>query len=579
MVTRMDYRGKADRISFFEGSYPKYTDNELDKIISKIITEKGLKSSLAELRGRLLEDDIHFENVHFERNVHFEGFSFPDHCVSFKGSQFDKSAKFQYVKFFGGVSFENTIFGNGLNLANVQAETGNIGIIQSTIMGRLDLHILRLEEGSCVIKSLIAHDKVALSNIECVDFQFDNCEFKGAEGHRNLSVQNVSTSALWKISQCQNIDEIQIEAPRTQNRAAYHEGDIVLSHIKCNNITFSKVSAQSGRQLIKDVTANNLSIAGDYKRPHFTFLDVNIRNELSIRESGTYDFLSEKNHSIGNRVANLSLISDGKDRDILHELILKGSGYEVGKFSVEGTFQASWIFDESFKITGDTIIRGCHFNNKSNIEFKKTYFGGKVNFRNTKFDSSLRFDGVTFANYAPDFRGASLHQATEWSGNILWPTPTPDNAEQLAYCYERLKQEMESLKKHDAEQDFFRKELRAKRELLSKTSAKYWLNKCYETFGEYGYGVHTPFAWWVACSSLFFATYSAALSGSVQNAFYFSLTNALPLIPMSKLAANTLEATLSHHQWLILPAVLQGLFSIILLFLIGLGLRNRFRIK
>jgi hypothetical protein len=57
-----------------------------------------------------------------------------------------------------------------------------------------------------------------------------------------------------------------------------------------------------------------------------------------------------------------------------------------------------------------------------------------------------------------------MHEATEWHG-VSWPKPARDKdaAQAQVYAYERLKQEMERLKKHEDEQQFFRRELRARR--------------------------------------------------------------------------------------------------------------------
>lgn len=59
-----------------------------------------------------------------------------------------------------------------------------------------------------------------------------------------------------------------------------------------------------------------------------------------------------------------------------------------------------------------------------------------------------------------------MHEATEWHGATFPKPPGKKGAQQQVYAYERLKQEMERLKKHEDELTFFRKELRARRGLL-----------------------------------------------------------------------------------------------------------------
>jgi hypothetical protein len=70
-----------------------------------------------------------------------------------------------------------------------------------------------------------------------------------------------------------------------------------------------------------------------------------------------------------------------------------------------------------------------------------------------------------------------MHEATKWHG-ASWPKPSwnKEEAQNQVYAYERLKQEMEQRKKHEDEQRFFRKELRARRRLLWKSPVEWVLN-------------------------------------------------------------------------------------------------------
>jgi hypothetical protein len=54
------------------------------------------------------------------------------------------------------------------------------------------------------------------------------------------------------------------------------------------------------------------------------------------------------------------------------------------------------------------------------------------------------FTRATFENFVPDFRGATMHEATEWHGPS-WPKPPQDKgaAQEQVYAYECLKLEME----------------------------------------------------------------------------------------------------------------------------------------
>jgi uncharacterized protein YjbI with pentapeptide repeats len=97
--------------------------------------------------------------------------------------------------------------------------------------------------------------------------------------------------------------------------------------------------------------------------------------------------------------------------------------------------------------------------------FYRATFRGPVLFENAEFEARTVFAGARFERHVPDFRGAEMHEATEWHG-VVWPAPPKEDAQEQVYAYERLKLEMERLKKHDDEQMFFRKELRARRGLV-----------------------------------------------------------------------------------------------------------------
>jgi hypothetical protein len=67
----------------------------------------------------------------------------------------------------------------------------------------------------------------------------------------------------------------------------------------------------------------------------------------------------------------------------------------------------------------------------------------------------------------PEFFGAVLHEGTVWRG-VQWPTPkTAAEAGPFIDAYERLKLEMDRLKKHEDELNFFALELRSRRVMLA----------------------------------------------------------------------------------------------------------------
>jgi hypothetical protein len=73
-------------------------------------------------------------------------------------------------------------------------------------------------------------------------------------------------------------------------------------------------------------------------------------------------------------------------------------------------------------------------------------------------------DGASFVSEPPQFFGAELHPGTVWRG-ITWPSGPKDKgeAERFMDAYACLKLEMDRLKKHEDELDFFALEMQSRR--------------------------------------------------------------------------------------------------------------------
>ena len=103
-------------------------------------------------------------------------------------------------------------------------------------------------------------------------------------------------------------------------------------------------------------------------------------------------------------------------------------------------------------------------------------FGGATftewaDFVNSEMKSETIFDNVSFLREPPLFDGAQLHEGTTWFG-VTWPRPpsTKEEARRTVRAYERLKLEMDKLKKHEDELRFFALELRDRRGRSRPTS-------------------------------------------------------------------------------------------------------------
>ena len=251
------------------------------------------------------------------------------------------------------------------------------------------------------------------------------------------------------------------------------------------------------------------------------------------------------------------------------------------------TFSEDAIFSLA-TFSGDAHLALVTF--RTNADFATAKFDLVADFVNSKFLSVTTFSKAVFHGAAPMFFGATLHEGTAWDG-VEWPSPPHDRddgkkkdaAQKQVYAYERLKQEMEKLKKHEDEQFFFRKELRARRELYTWRSTYYWLNFLYEKLSNYGYGVVRPL---VAFAALFLVGFVllaldpigfAGKKLTMWDAAFTSLANMFGSLPLKTLANYTTDKTFAYSAEIF--AIFQTIAGAVLLFLFFLALRNRFRLR
>jgi uncharacterized protein YjbI with pentapeptide repeats len=250
-----------------------------------------------------------------------------------------------------------------------------------------------------------------------------------------------------------------------------------------------------------------------------------------------------------------------------------------------GAANFSWaVFSDNAFFAETAFSLGASFNSTTfsgHAHFEVAMFADSADFTEAEFGRHTSFAGARFARLVPDFRDSELREATEWH-DAEWPHASTDRAraQQQVYSYERLKAEMERLKKYADEQFFFAKELRARRALERRGSLKYLLNFAYETFAGYGQSVRRPMFWLVilfaAGAGLFALTPTRKGAPlAYDEAAALSITNLISFLPY-KPDKGTVDG-LSPLAKII--GDLQSFLGVILLFLLGLALRNQFRMK
>jgi uncharacterized protein YjbI with pentapeptide repeats len=269
--------------------------------------------------------------------------------------------------------------------------------------------------------------------------------------------------------------------------------------------------------------------------------------------------------------------------------ISRNADFQGATFSQEAVFmKATFSRDADFQ--GATFAR-CTF-------FDFATFDRRASFVNVDMKDQTSFEYAKF-KYPPIFVGAKLHEGTIWRG-VTWPKPPKetDQAGPFVDAYERLKLEMDRLKKHEDELLFFALEMQSRRvlngpiagipialySLLCDYGRSYVLPLCWLLLIT---AVGVPLFWWhfvlwnfwqsVTLSNFWQSAVLSILSNFWQ-AIGLSLANTFGVLGLRKdlIAAEVIESLPGSLKVI---SAAQTVAGIVLLFLLGLAIRNRFRMK
>jgi uncharacterized protein YjbI with pentapeptide repeats len=269
---------------------------------------------------------------------------------------------------------------------------------------------------------------------------------------------------------------------------------------------------------------------------------------------------------------------------------LSGAYFNGATFSGDASFDGA-TFSGSAYFSGATFSGGATFGGVTFFAmalFGGATFSGDASFDGAKFQMSssfvnaemkdtTSFEGAIFKTEPPKFFGAKLHQDTVWR-RITWPPKPKDKDEggRFIDAYACLKLEMDRLKKHEDELDFFALEMQSRRVLLGP-----WRGLPIALYGflsDYGRSYGRPLYALFAVAAV--GTLVLSLLGAVTpwQSLGLSIANTLNVFGFRKDFFDA--ATIEHLPALLkILAALQTILGTILLFLFGLGIRNKFRMK
>ncbi len=250
------------------------------------------------------------------------------------------------------------------------------------------------------------------------------------------------------------------------------------------------------------------------------------------------------------------------------------------------TFSGPAVFDfatfsKDASFNGATFSGGAWFNSATfsgGAWFNSATFYEIASFNFTTFERGLGFAAAKFQTIPPNFNGATtVYEGTIWPDADGWPA-APANAEAArdhSSSYERLKKDAETHKKHRQEQFFFAKELECQQVIDGPWRG--WPTKLYGILSGFGASIRRPLFWLIGLWAVCGVAFENLTTLSTSRAWGFSAANLFDVLGARKNFFETEMKVMSGIAQTI--ATTETGFGLLFLFLIGLALRNRFRMK
>jgi len=278
------------------------------------------------------------------------------------------------------------------------------------------------------------------------------------------------------------------------------------------------------------------------------------------------------------------------------------AGFGDGGVSFNGASLSKGLISFVKVTFGDVDLAGAFFGDVA-MDFKYARFLGhadfsqinkasnisSLSFRHCVFERSLDLSDNRFS-CIPDLTNTKLTYQVSLDGLVckarIGEEGIPDLKDGDRLC--RLKEIAESNKNHSQALDFHIQEMRVKRHTLS--GLNWFIDTIFDGVSEYGRSVTKPLRWLVRSWYLFGLMYSCLsiygdpFKSGIEyfwSAFLFSTAQIVPFVAVSRATSKSSAEALFGSDiphYVFTASLVQGLISFVLLFLVGLALRNRFRI-
>ena len=222
--------------------------------------------------------------------------------------------------------------------------------------------------------------------------------------------------------------------------------------------------------------------------------------------------------------------------------------------------------------------------------FETVVSNGPFEFEDTKFDEAPNLLAAQIPSHVVDgihvkYSG-SMRSRFRTIGSFVNDIRDEYHVRSSEHSYRRLEYFAHETKNHSQEQTFFAMELMAKRDNESNLTNSIMID-LYLILGNFGRSIVRPSAWLFVFMCLFTLGYQHISSTTnYLLAFFYSLSNCLPFGGLWRQSEYLFQQLFpSAESWSSVQQLtyyslitFNGLFGFVFIFLIGLGLRNLFRL-
>ncbi|WP_254440518.1 pentapeptide repeat-containing protein [Ruegeria arenilitoris] len=273
--------------------------------------------------------------------------------------------------------------------------------------------------------------------------------------------------------------------------------------------------------------------------------------------------------------------------NFLATVFTRGAVFGDTKFRGLAAFSGA-IFSNGAVFSGASFERHSYFTGSS-FSVSKAMYQDEVTFQDCTFLAPVSFKLAEFNNCYPTLTGVSLPDTASFSADDkLWPNSTDQTPEEIIETCATIRHCCARQSLPDEEHFFFR------REMAAKSQTGHWLHRLpysiFKVVSDYGFSVARPTLWIVAIWVLGVAAFWGFFAGccAVQpstditrpfgTAVGLSFSNLFPVFGFRRVYFSE-GFMVDLPASLIFFSSLQTVLSLPLLFCLGLGLRQRFRLK